>query len=181
MVKKYCVSPVGKNTRHSRDSMNTLCLERQRTRTCVCVCARASNNPSAYIGLAPPLPPPPVTKAYSLIVYILPVAYMYVLACARALKREVRRGWRRERTPDCACVYIYTSMYVCICVRKLWRHLRPSDQSASAPRVRLAHCSADVCSTKASWCNGRPGARVRIYILLLIRLATRFRTVFLNC
>lgn len=78
-----------------------------------------------------------------------PFLVVRLFACARACKRE------RERC-------LYECMYIRI--RKLWRHLRPSDQSENALRERFAHCSADVCNTKASWCDGPECSIIRLTV-----------------
>lgn len=89
------------------------------------------------------------------------------LVCMRAQERDrMKRERKRERE-------MFIWMYIYIRIRKLWRHLRPSDQSENALRVRFAHCSADVCNTKASWCDG-PGCSIRLTVQFFTFIFVRF-------
>jgi len=124
MVKKYCVSPVGKNTRHSRDSMNTLCLERQRTRTCVC--AREQQPLRVYWSRA-------AAAATACHKGLFPdrihtACRVYVRTCvrARAQKRGEERVNARENSRLCLCIYIYNAyIYMRSQIMTTFTALRP--------------------------------------------------------
>lgn len=128
--KKIARLPRGEKAEaHSRDSMNALCLERQRICACVCVWATPPRV-YAYTGLGPPSPT--VTKAYSLV------------AGARVRSRFTGRAyeWKSERELARACVrsQIMTTFTALRPIRE-----RPTFGSLFRRCVQYKNLS---------WCNG---------------------------